>query len=78
MRIGFMSSAAPQWDLATLLREGRAFGCSALEPRVEWKHHHGLERGQEAAWTAARRPAADAGMIIRGVALGARHTHPPP
>jgi sugar phosphate isomerase/epimerase len=72
MRIGFMSSAAPQWDLATLLREGRAVGCSALEPRVEWKHRHGLERGQEAAWSAARRQAADAGMVISAVALGAR------
>jgi sugar phosphate isomerase/epimerase len=78
MRIGFMSSAAPQWDLVTLLREGRAVGCSALEPRVEWKHRHGLERGQEAAWSASRRQAADAGMVISAVALGVRLNRPTP
>ena len=71
-------SVAPQWDLATLLREGRAFGCSALEPRVEWKHGHGRERGTEAAWSAARRQAADAGMVISAVALGARLNRPTP
>lgn len=78
MRIGFMSSAAPQWDLPTLLDEGRASGCSALEPRVEWKHAHGLERGQPAAWAHARRAAADDGMVISAVALGTRLNRPTP
>lgn len=72
MRIGYMSSAAPEWDLTTLLREGRAGHCTALEPRVEWKHGHGLERGERKTWAAARRQATDAGMVISAVALGTR------
>jgi sugar phosphate isomerase/epimerase len=72
MRIGFMSSAAPQWDLSTLLSEGRASGCTALEVRVEWKHGHGLERGTQAAWSSARQQAADAGLVISAIALGTR------
>jgi len=67
-----MSSAAPQWDLSTLLSEGRASGCTALEVRVEWKHGHGLERGTQAAWSSARQQAADAGLVISAIALGTR------
>jgi sugar phosphate isomerase/epimerase len=78
VRIGFMSSAAPNWDLATLLREGRASGCTALEPRVEWGHGHGLERDTPEAWSAAQRRSADAGMVISAVALGTRLNRPTP
>lgn len=78
MRIGFMSSAAPQWDLPALLRAGRSSGCSALEPRVEWKHAHGLERDRPAAWAQARQAAAEAGMVISTVALGTRLNRPTP
>ncbi|HEV7216733.1 MAG TPA: TIM barrel protein, partial [Chloroflexota bacterium] len=78
MRIGYMSSAAPEWDLPTLLREGRASGCTDLEPRVEWKHAHGLERGKAAAWSHARQKAADTGMAISAVALGTRLNRPTP
>ncbi len=72
MHAGFMSSAAPNWDLPTLLREVRACGFDALEPRVEWGHGHGLERGSPEAWRQAKQQFADTGVVPSSVALGSR------
>ena len=76
MRAGFMSSAVPLWDLPTILEHARADGFTAIEPRVEWGHQHGLERTAPGAWRAARQLFADADVVPSSVALGSRFNRP--
>ena len=73
MRIGFMSSVAPHWNLDQIIAAANQYGFSALEPRVEWGHAMGLELAtSKVQRREARQKLADAGLSLSCLALGTR------
>lgn len=73
MRVGFMSSVAPHWDLDQLIAAAREYGFEALELRVEWGHAFGLELDStKTRRREARRKLEDAGVAISCLALSTR------
>lgn len=73
MRVGFMSSVAPTWDLDQLIAAAREYGYQAIEPRVEWGHAIGLElSASKEKRREVRAKLADAGIGLSCLSLGTR------
>lgn len=73
IRLGFMTSVAPEWDLARIIAEARSAGYQCLEPRIGWNHGAGIElelsKGERRD---IKHRLDDAGLTISALALGAR------
>ena len=77
VRIGFMSSVAPHWNVDELITAAREYGFQAIELRVEWGHKFGLERDSpKTKRQEARQKFADAGIAVSCLALGTRLAKP--
>lgn len=78
-RLAAMTSVFPDWPLDRVAAGLKRHGYSGLEPRVEWGHACGLERGLgRAARAEARRRLADEGLEVCCLATGVRMAAPDP
>ncbi|CAN5516383.1 hypothetical protein BH09CHL1_BH09CHL1_00500 [soil metagenome] len=73
IRLGFMTSVAPDWDLARIIAEARTAGYQCLEPRIGWNHGAGIEiELSKSERRDMKHRLDDAGLSISALALGAR------
>lgn len=73
IRLGFMTSVAPEWELARIIAEAQTAGYQCLEPRIGWNHGAGIELElTKSERRDIRHRLDDAGLSISCLALGAR------
>ncbi|MGH2547866.1 MAG: sugar phosphate isomerase/epimerase family protein [Thermomicrobiales bacterium] len=73
IRLGFMTSVAPDWDLSRIIAEAKTGGYQCLEPRVGWNHGAGIELElSKSERREIKHRLDDAGLTISALALGAR------
>jgi sugar phosphate isomerase/epimerase len=73
IRLGFMTSVAPEWDLTRIIAAAHSGGYQCLEPRVGWNHTAGIELELSKSGRREIKQRLDgAGMAISCLALGAQ------
>jgi sugar phosphate isomerase/epimerase len=73
IRLGFMTSVAPEWDLTRIIAEAQSAGYQCLEPRIGWNHGAGIELElTKSERRDIKSRLDDAGLTISDLALGAR------
>ena len=77
MKYSFMSFSCPKATFAEMLELARRFGYDGIEPRIDAKHHHGVELKTKAQSRAdIRRAAAEAGVAICCIATSSKFADP--
>ncbi len=77
MKYAFMSSSAPDYTLDELIAAAKRYGYAGIEPRIEWKHGHGIEPTASADQRAKiKQTFADSGIAHCCLATGCRYSDP--
>ncbi len=77
MKFAFMSFSTPDKTLEQILDLARAYGYEGVEPRLDAKHHHGIEVAADAAERAALRDKAEqSGIVLAGLATSLKFADP--
>lgn len=73
IRLGFMTSVTPNWNLARVIEAAQSGGYACIEPRIGWNHAAGIELElSKSARRDIKRQIDDAGIAISCLALGAQ------
>ena len=73
IRLGFMTSVTPKWDLSRIIEAAQSGGYTCIEPRIGWNHAAGIELALgKSERRDIKRQLDDAGMAISCLALGAQ------
>jgi sugar phosphate isomerase/epimerase len=79
IRLGFMTSVAPEWDLARIIAEAQTAGYQCLEPRIGWNHGARIELElSKIERRGIKSRLDDSGLSISALALGARFAQATP
>ncbi len=77
MKLGFMSSTCPNYTVDEVIALARKLGFTSFEPRVDWKHAHGIENATPPATVRELgRKLAEAGIAVPCVASSVKTAVP--